>query len=246
MPLLAVFISLVSVFFSPSAVLAADSSSDYYCPKGYNYDSQYHLCSNGSRSLGPITPTMVQTCQEYGGGKACTASTLSNEVAKNLRGTTPCPPGATEQSGYCIEGEYAYGPFTNQQVQACIKNNGGSACQSMRMPKSIALQPTPGTGSSSTSASKSKSGQSKSGQKTSPTEPSSPPASKSQSGQSKSGQKTSATEPSSPPASNSKSGQKTSATEPSSPPASKSKSGQKTSATEPSSTSASKSNIKSG
>ncbi len=108
----------------------------------------YHVETVGSRgglmcisddnvnAWGPYTAGMVDACVAAGGGSVCRGSDRwAASFAKGLRGTGACPVGARYDSvtGYCAEGENAFGPFPASTVQRCIDAGGGEAtCRSAR------------------------------------------------------------------------------------------------------------------
>ncbi|MCA2961414.1 MAG: hypothetical protein IOD12_14280, partial [Silvanigrellales bacterium] len=110
--------------------LQAAAAGDLACPQGSTLDtSGSKLCVVGNDALGPFSFGMKEKCREAGGGNACEGDRWSLPFARNLRGTSVCPPGATQSDrGVCVEGTLAFGPFTQGHVESCLKLGGGEPC----------------------------------------------------------------------------------------------------------------------
>jgi uncharacterized protein YgiM (DUF1202 family) len=132
------------------------SGDHYFCPKGYfsafvnSKASQARICSSddGKSIYGPFTQAMINKCIKYGGGKkGCNSNRWAIKFALKIRGHERCPYGSKYSTKYksCVDGKSIYGPFTKDQVQSCLKKNGGPACITMRWDISHAkdLESTP-------------------------------------------------------------------------------------------------------
>lgn len=115
------------------------------CPQGWRWESvgRGGICLNVAtgEALGPFPAAMQKACQEKGGGQACLKSSKwSSKLAKSLYGPGICPLGShlDWQTGYCMDGENAYGPFPPSLVQRCV-NQGSSlaTCQSARWNRKV-------------------------------------------------------------------------------------------------------------
>lgn len=118
----------------------AISSSVAWCPDGSSYDAVYRMCTTSTQALGPFTRQMIDQCKQYGGGdSACEGTWWSAHFAKSIRGTGTCPPGATldDKTGYCVDSQNAYGPFSFALVDRCKRNGGGPACETARWAKGM-------------------------------------------------------------------------------------------------------------
>jgi len=105
-----------------------------YVPMGVGKEGGV-LCTNGRDAWGPFTRGMTEQCRAWGGGAGCTTDRWSLSLARRARGEGVCPKGATldaRDTGYCVEGEDAFGPFPPAYVEACTAAGGGSACASAR------------------------------------------------------------------------------------------------------------------
>jgi hypothetical protein len=74
-------------------------------------------------------------CKRWGGGAPCDGDRWAVSLARNARGRGVCPRGATldaRDTGYCLEGEDAFGPFPEAYVKTCQSAGGGRACTSAR------------------------------------------------------------------------------------------------------------------
>ena len=106
------------------------------CPEGYAPIAAGAgvLCSDGVNAWGPFTQGMVNRCRAAGGGPACDTDRWAKDFALSIRGAGLCPAGARYDAltGYCAEGESAFGPFPAEVVATCEARGGGSACRSAR------------------------------------------------------------------------------------------------------------------
>jgi hypothetical protein len=105
-----------------------------YVPMGVGKEGGV-LCTSGRDAWGPFTRAMVEQCRAWGGGAGCTTERWSLSLARRARGEGVCPLGATldaRDTGYCVEGEDAFGPFPPAYVEACKVAGGGRACTSAR------------------------------------------------------------------------------------------------------------------
>ena len=124
---------------------------DFYCPEGYSYDSDYHVCDGRQGVLGPFSDAMVQKCKSFGGGKPCDGVHWQREFAHSIRGTGKCPNGTQRESELevCYSGDDVYGPFLISQHERCLAAGGGPACETMRWSRqffqSIGRPPSKGT-----------------------------------------------------------------------------------------------------
>lgn len=140
---------LVGCGAEPSEQVAADevgveaqalpTSTNVFCPTGFSFDATYRLCVSSTEAVGPFTQSMVTTCQNNGGGTGCTASRWAVGFARSIRGTGSCMPGSTVDTTIdaCAEGTNAFGPFSVTQVNHCKSVGGGTACESMRIAKTM-------------------------------------------------------------------------------------------------------------
>lgn len=110
--------------------LALKPSTELVCPPGSTLDtSGSKLCVDGDSAVGPFTWEMKQICRKADRGDACNMGYWGLAFARSIRGSGVCPPGATQSDrGICIEGRDAFGPFTREHVDACVKNGGGDVC----------------------------------------------------------------------------------------------------------------------
>jgi hypothetical protein len=112
--------------------------ADIECPAGYTLENVGseggRLCSDGTNAFGPFTKGMIAKCKEWGGQGACDGDRWSRGLALSARGTGVCPAGSylDRETRYCTEGNDAFGPFPSEMVDACVRENGGSACASAR------------------------------------------------------------------------------------------------------------------
>lgn len=79
---------------------------------------------------------MVTTCKTYGGGKACDSPFWNFKFAQSIRGSTPCALGTwhSQTLKVCTDGTFAYGPFTHNQFQKCLKRFDEKFCQKLTWP----------------------------------------------------------------------------------------------------------------
>lgn len=114
------------------------------CPNGYALETINagggRLCIKGSTSdaWGPFTRGMVDKCRSWGGGDACDTDRWHRDLAVSAYGVGACPEGAglDGPTGYCVEGEQAFGPFPRAMIDMCIDKGGGQhACNSARWSK---------------------------------------------------------------------------------------------------------------
>ncbi len=119
---------------------ALPTSTNVFCPTGFSFDATYRLCVSSTEAVGPFTASMISTCKANGGGDvACEGSRWAVSFARSIRGTGSCMPGATVDTTIdaCAEGTNAFGPFSVTQVNHCKGLGGGSACESMRVAKTM-------------------------------------------------------------------------------------------------------------
>ena len=109
------------------------------CPENYELvdvnDAEGQLCTDGVNARGPFTQSMIDLCLSWGGGEAaCSSQRWSFRLARSAYGSEVCPRGATldRKTGYCREGQDAFGPFPQEFIDVCESVGGGSACQSSR------------------------------------------------------------------------------------------------------------------
>jgi peptidoglycan/xylan/chitin deacetylase (PgdA/CDA1 family) len=116
------------------------------CPTGFaavDVGSQGgKLCVSETEASGPFTQGMIAACREKGGGDACANPRWSRGLAVWLHGSGRCPVGASFDSGLnvCVEGDNAFGPFTQAQVKSCRSASAdpsSPACDSNRWSKSF-------------------------------------------------------------------------------------------------------------
>ena len=119
--------------------LRAADLGEIACPEGYTSlsvgDAGGRLCTDGVNAWGPFTRAMTSLCNRWGGGRNCTQDRWSLGLARSARGRGVCPLGATldaRDTGYCFEGDEAFGPFPADYVAACEAAGGGRACRSAR------------------------------------------------------------------------------------------------------------------
>jgi hypothetical protein len=109
------------------------------CPAGYAVlavgRDGGRVCSDGTNVLGPFTRGMVEKCRAFGGGPACDTDRWAQAFALSLRGDGVCPAGASldyRDTGYCVEGADAFGPFPPAMVERCVAGGGGAPCHKSR------------------------------------------------------------------------------------------------------------------
>jgi hypothetical protein len=123
------------------------------CPDGSNFNAQMGFCADGTDAYGPFTLEMVDKCNQYGGGSACTNTYTvtvqgqsidlmrwSESFTNNLRGSGDCPDGSVRSptyGGHCFEQlssapNNVYGNFSAEEVAACQSLSGGNACLTNR------------------------------------------------------------------------------------------------------------------
>ena len=109
------------------------------CPAGYSAltvgTQGGRICTDGVNAWGPFTRAMTALCSKWGGGANCSQDRWSLALARNARGVGVCPRGAAldaRDTGYCVEGQDAFGPFPPEYVAACEAAGGGRACRSAR------------------------------------------------------------------------------------------------------------------
>lgn len=109
--------------------------ANVYCTEGTSFLADYQLCASATEAVGPFTNKMIEACKTAGGGNACYSGRWSLSLAKKLRGTALCAPGSTMNSTYeeCVEGEYAFGPFSKATVDHCTAKGGDWTCRSLRI-----------------------------------------------------------------------------------------------------------------
>ncbi|WP_209328609.1 C39 family peptidase [Pseudoalteromonas sp. PA2MD11] len=143
-----------------STLLLTAGNALALCPDGASYDETLDFCRIDNDVFGPFTKAMVDKCQQFGGGNACTSTyqypvqgntidvlRWSQSFATNIRGDGDCPIGAvrsTAYGGHCFEeliGEpnNIYGNFSQQEVAACNELDGGVACYTNRWSASFYL-----------------------------------------------------------------------------------------------------------
>ncbi len=145
-----------------AAPTATPPFHDAPCPAGSRLDAAMGFCvakvdGFGDVAIGNFTIAMAEKCERQGGGEPCReeqAYTLSDgslvfyqrwglAFARSLRGNGKCALGAEmdSTSGACIERgrgvdgrtlDFAYGPFSDDRVSACLAQGGGSPCRSLR------------------------------------------------------------------------------------------------------------------
>lgn len=124
------------------ALQLADGSTAW-CPAGATLDTNYWLCVQGNEALGPFPAQMIDSCIKAGGGQAaCNGEKWNAAFAKQIRGTTSCPPGTTLDSaiGECRSGEDIFGPFSKAVVDRCLSATAGSpVCRTQRIHRSFAV-----------------------------------------------------------------------------------------------------------
>lgn len=125
-----------------------DDQEDFYCPAGTTYDGAYQLCVGADLAVGPMTGPMVDACRACGLGATCDEADWPEDLARSLRGADPCWPGTqpTEDPArypYCVDADYAWGPFPPDMVARCQGAGGGNSCESMRWTRSFAEQLVP-------------------------------------------------------------------------------------------------------
>ncbi|TQV76701.1 SH3 domain-containing protein [Aliikangiella marina] len=129
---------------------APNSNQAAYCPEGSYYNSQFMVCQNQQDTYGPFSRTMIDRCQQWGGGSACSAefdvtldgrdttlSRWSTAWFMKIRENKQCPFGTFRQAEYgwhCVETNTqneisdVYGPFGTTLVNRCLAKGGGTAC----------------------------------------------------------------------------------------------------------------------
>jgi murein DD-endopeptidase MepM/ murein hydrolase activator NlpD len=125
-----------------------------HCPTGYALQSinpaggklcvtGSHTQAPGAEAFGPFTERMKQRCQAWGGGASCLLKdNWSRPLAEGAYGAGSCPDGAARdlETGYCVEGQNAFGPFPPAMVAVCQCDpasspgclGGGLACGKAR------------------------------------------------------------------------------------------------------------------
>jgi len=109
------------------------------CPPAYHSEQvgrgQLCIADDGQNAWGPYTAAMVEKCRQASGGAVCDTDRWEAGFAKRLRGDGACPIGARFDAvtGYCAEGESAFGPFPQPLVARCLGAGGGEVtCRSAR------------------------------------------------------------------------------------------------------------------
>lgn len=97
-------------------------------------DKGGYFYSNGQYAFGPFTEKMRSQCLEWGGGNSCATDKWTEAIYLNAYGDRRCPPGARFNRiiDYCIEGGDALGPFPEEIVTACQREDGGNSCTTDR------------------------------------------------------------------------------------------------------------------
>lgn len=123
---------------TPGAGISAPPSEEYFCLQGGTVRSIGNgglLCQLGSEAIGPFPDGMRRSCADRGGGSACERNNWSWDFAVSVYGNGDCPRGASRDtvSGFCAEGENAFGPFPVKFVDKCLQQGGGElTCRSGR------------------------------------------------------------------------------------------------------------------
>lgn len=130
-------------------------SKDYFCVDGdrkliLNKDLQ--LCEDKKESFilirGPFPNAMVEACQKkYAGtpGVVCAKASRwwNKDLIVEFRGIEMCPAGSAldAETGLCLDGDFAYGPFNESHVDFCRrKYYGTEICDGLQWSKSVALE----------------------------------------------------------------------------------------------------------
>jgi len=112
-----------------------------WCPEGAIYYPLQHLCVTTHYAIGPFSHAMQVACEQYKGtgSSECREENWDIYFAGVLRGVSQCPPGATFDTSLsaCLDSEFAYGPFTTEQVEICRQLKWGFTCEIMRWPLAI-------------------------------------------------------------------------------------------------------------
>ncbi len=93
-----------------------------------------YFSSNGQYAFGPFTEKMRSRCLELGGGEACNTDKWTEAMYLSSYGDGRCPAGARLNRiiDYCLEGRDALGPFSQELVAACQREDGGNSCSTDR------------------------------------------------------------------------------------------------------------------
>lgn len=112
-----------------------------WCPPGAVYNTVNMLCMTSHYAVGPFSPQMIQSCQNFRGTDSieCIQDNWDIFFAGVLRGQSSCQPGTQLSSAWkvCVDSKNAYGPFTSAQVDACKKLDWGSVCEIMKWPLDV-------------------------------------------------------------------------------------------------------------
>ncbi|NEP44434.1 MAG: hypothetical protein F6K35_36545, partial [Okeania sp. SIO2H7] len=97
-------------------------------------DKGGYFYTNGQSAFGPFTEKMRSRCRELNGGTACDTNEWTKEMYLNTYGEGRCPAGSRLNGiiDYCIDDRDALGPFPENIVAACQREDGGNSCNTDR------------------------------------------------------------------------------------------------------------------
>lgn len=97
-------------------------------------DKGGYFYTDGKYAFGPFTEKMRSQCLEWGGGQACNMKKWTEKMYLNTYGDSRCPAGSRLNRiiDYCIEGQEALGPFPEDLMAACQREDGGNSCKTNR------------------------------------------------------------------------------------------------------------------
>jgi hypothetical protein len=114
------------------------SVGEIACPSAYSLEAigRGAICVSGDglHAWGPFTQAMTDACRATGGGRGCGSDRWAASFARRIRGDGVCPLGARFDAltGYCAEGNNAFGPFPESLIERCLDAGGRAACRSAR------------------------------------------------------------------------------------------------------------------
>lgn len=112
-----------------------------WCPVGAIYSSVNLLCMTSHYAVGPFSLQMIEACKNARGHDSveCLQDNWDIFFAGVLRGQTVCQPGTQLHTEWnvCVDGKFAYGPFSAARVEQCQRLKWGAVCEIMKWPIDI-------------------------------------------------------------------------------------------------------------
>jgi hypothetical protein len=123
-------------------VIAGESAQMIaWCPAGALYHPIHQLCMTNQYALGPFSEKMKQDCEKFRGPQSqeCAEENWDIFFAGVLRGAARCPAGSefNAQLKACVNDDYGYGPFTEEQVRDCKSLQWAYTCETMKWPIAV-------------------------------------------------------------------------------------------------------------